>query len=49
MTSVLQPLDLPINHPFKDSIRHKYDESISTFKKVKVEKIRSEKLLQWDC
>ena len=47
MTSVLQPLDVSINRPFKDSIRHKYDESISAFKKVKVEKNRREQLLQW--
>ena len=47
MTSILQPLDVCINKPYKHSIRHSYEESTKAFKSNKIPKIKREVLLKW--
>ena len=47
MTSILQPLDVSINRPYKDSIRHSYEEATIAFKSNKIPKIKREVLLKW--
>ena len=47
LTSILQPLDVCINHPFKNYIRKEYESSIIAFKSNKVPKIKREILLKW--
>ena len=40
-------MDVSINLPFKDSIRHQYELAYSVFKSVSNQKIRREALLDW--
>ena len=47
LTSILQPLDVSINKPYKDSIRHSYEEATIAFKSNKIPKIKREVLLKW--
>ena len=47
LTSILQPLDVSINRPYKDSIRHSYEEATIAFKSNKIPKIKREVLLKW--
>ena len=45
MAPILQPLDVSINHPFKDAIKHICNGALSVFKDQKIEKVR-EKFIQ---
>ena len=47
LTSILQPLDVSINQPFKDAIRHQYETACSVFKSVDYQKVTREALLDW--
>lgn len=42
LTSILQPLDVSINHPFKIGIKHAYEYAITCFKTEKVPKVKKE-------
>ena len=50
LTPILPSLDVSINKPFKEAMKHKYESSIITFHKDKI-KIKREVLLKWinDC
>ena len=47
LTSILQPLDVSINRPFKDWMKRTYESSIAVFKTGKVPKIKREIILKW--
>lgn len=47
LTSILQPLDISINRPFKDTVRHQYELACSVFKSVDKQKVSREALLEW--
>ena len=51
LTSILQPLDVSINKPFKEAMKHKYESSIIYFSNKNKIKIKREVLLKWinDC
>ena len=47
LTSILQPLDVSINRPFKDWMKRTYESAIAVFKTGKVPKIKREIILKW--
>ena len=47
LTSILQPLDVSVNRPFKDALRHCYENALSIFNQKKMPKIKREVLLKW--
>jgi len=51
LTPILQPLDVSINKPFKEAMKHKYESSIIYFSNKNKIKIKREVLLKWinDC
>ena len=48
LTSILHPLDISINRPFKDSVRHQYELACSVFKSVDKQKIRQRSFIRMD-
>lgn len=51
LTPILQPLNVNINKPFKEAIKHKYESSVISFSNKNNIKIKREVLLKWinDC
>ena len=47
LTSILQPLDVSVNRPFKDALRHCYENALSIFNQKKMPKIKREVLMKW--
>ena len=47
LISILQPLDVSVNRPFKDALRHCYENALSIFNQKKMPKIKREVLLKW--
>lgn len=47
LTSILQPLDISINHPFKLALKHEYEFLLTFFGKAKVPKVKREKIIEW--
>ena len=47
LTSILQPLDISINRPFKDTVRYQNELACSVFKSVDKQKVGREALLEW--
>ena len=40
LTSILQPLDVSVNRPFKDALRHCYKNALSIFNQKKCQKLK---------
>ena len=51
LTPILQPLNVSINKPLKEAMKHKYESSIIYFSNKNKIKIKREVLLKWinDC
>ena len=47
LTSILQPLDVYINHPFKLAIKHEYEFLLTFFSNIKVPKVKIAKIIEW--
>ena len=47
LTSILQPLYVPINRPFKDWVKRTYEYAVAIFKPGKAQKIKKEIILIW--
>jgi len=47
LTSILQPLDESINHPFRLAIMHEYVFLLTFFNNIKESKFKRKKIIEW--
>ena len=47
LTSILQPLDESINHPFRLAIMHEYVFLLTFFNNIKEPKFKRKKIIEW--